>query len=101
MAKANRGMPETVEALGGDRPGAAGDKVAGSDPAAAPLGTDAEAGGTAPTPAEVRIAAEQEIGRGGARAAGPEGESVPLPLPRLLAGAVTVAAIALVELIAP
>jgi hypothetical protein len=49
----------------------------------------------------VRIAAEQEIGRGGARAAGPEGESVPLPLPRLLAGAGTVAAIALVELIAP
>ncbi len=36
--------------------GETGDKVAFSDPAAAPLGTDAEAGGHSPTVAEVRMA---------------------------------------------
>ncbi len=40
--------------------GETGDKVAFSDPAAAPLGTDAEAGGHSPTVAEVRMA---ETGR--------------------------------------
>jgi hypothetical protein len=34
--------------------GHAGDKVRHSDPAAAPLGTDAEAGGISPTPEELR-----------------------------------------------
>lgn len=36
--------------------GAMGDKVAFPDPAAAPLGADAEAGGAAPTPAEAELA---------------------------------------------
>lgn len=43
--------------------GGAGDKVAFSDPAAAPLGTDAEAAGTPPTEEQVRLAAEAEVGR--------------------------------------
>lgn len=42
-----------------DRGGAA-DKVPFSDPAAAPLGTDAEAGGAPPTREEAAIAAEAE-----------------------------------------
>ena len=37
--------------------GGAGDKVAFSDPAAAPLGTDAEAAGTPPTEEQVRCVA--------------------------------------------
>jgi hypothetical protein len=37
--------------------GHAGDKVDFPDPATAPLGTDAEAGGTPPTPAERRLEA--------------------------------------------
>ena len=41
--------------------GAAGDKVAFPDPAAAPLGTDAEAGGTPPTAAERRKAFAAEV----------------------------------------
>ncbi len=50
--------PETVDALREaiDR-GLTGDKVAGSDPAAAPLGTDAEAAGTPPTRREIDLAA--------------------------------------------
>ena len=35
--------------------GRTGDKVAYPDPAAAPLGTDAEAGGIPPTPADVEL----------------------------------------------
>jgi hypothetical protein len=41
--------------------GKAGDKVGFPDPAASPLGTDAEAGGFSPTPEELRIAQEQEV----------------------------------------
>ncbi|GGI22940.1 hypothetical protein [Bradyrhizobium guangdongense] len=41
--------------------GYAGDKVDAIDPAAAPLGTDDEAGGTSDTPAQVRLAAAQEL----------------------------------------
>jgi len=40
--------------------GETGDKVAYPDPAAAPLGTDAEAGGNPPTPREVRAAARHQ-----------------------------------------
>jgi hypothetical protein len=43
--------------------GRTGDKVAHSDPAAAPLGTDAEAGGAPPTAEEVAIARQHETGR--------------------------------------
>ncbi len=39
--------------------GRTGDKVAAADPAAAPLGTDAEAGGTTPTAQERALAAKQ------------------------------------------
>jgi len=40
--------------------GSMGDKVAWPDPAAAPLGTDDEAGGAPPTAEERALAAEQE-----------------------------------------
>ncbi|MCW1933661.1 hypothetical protein [Pararhodobacter zhoushanensis] len=43
--------------------GGTGDKVAFSDPAAAPLGTDDEAAGTPPTPQQVRTARLHEAGR--------------------------------------
>ncbi len=42
--------------------GYAGDKVRWSDPAAAPLGTDDEAGGHSPMPEQVDVAFRQEIG---------------------------------------
>ena len=41
--------------------GTAGDKVDVTDPAAAPLGTDDEAGGTPNKTAQVRMAAAQEV----------------------------------------
>lgn len=44
--------------------GRAGDKVDHPDPAAAPLGTDAEAGGTPPSGEERARAHDAEIGRG-------------------------------------
>jgi hypothetical protein len=43
--------------------GRAGDKTDYPDPAAAPLGTDAEAGGHPPSEEELRIAREAEIRR--------------------------------------
>lgn len=43
--------------------GGTGDKVAFKDPAAAPLGTDDEAAGTTPTPAQASMATEAEAGR--------------------------------------
>ena len=43
--------------------GRAGDKVDNIDPAAAPLGTDDEAAGTPPTPAEIKLAYTHEVGR--------------------------------------
>jgi hypothetical protein len=54
--------------------GATGDKTPGVDPAAAPLGTDEEAGGAAPTPAEIAHArnAERRDVKRGANAAAPE-----------------------------
>lgn len=42
------------------------DKVAHPDPAAAPLGTDAEAGGVPPTREEIRMASREESSRIGA-----------------------------------
>jgi hypothetical protein len=41
--------------------GHGGDKVDATDPAAAPLGTDDEAGGTPNTAAQVRLAAAHEV----------------------------------------
>jgi hypothetical protein len=43
--------------------GRSGDKVAASDPAAAPLGTDDEAGGNPPTRDQVAMAHRHEAGR--------------------------------------
>jgi hypothetical protein len=43
--------------------GGTGDKVAFSDPSAAPLGTDAEAGGVTPRAAAAREARAEETGR--------------------------------------
>ncbi|WP_284164785.1 hypothetical protein [Frigidibacter sp. SD6-1] len=43
--------------------GNAADKVDYPDPAAAPLGTDAEAAGTPPTDEQVRLAESEEVGR--------------------------------------
>ena len=44
--------------------GRAGDKMPWPDPAMAPLGTDDEAGGNAPTRQQVAEAHRQEVGRG-------------------------------------
>ena len=44
--------------------GRGGDKVDNIDPAAAPLGTDDEAAGKPPSPAEIQLAYRHEIGRG-------------------------------------
>ena len=65
--------PTTVDALrvAVDR-GLAGDKVPGSDPAAAPLGTDAEAGGAPPTAAEIAMEADSTTRRAHPEPAPPE-----------------------------
>lgn len=57
--------------------GEAADKVGFPDPAAAPLGTDAEAGGFSPTPDEVRTAREHEVEK---RPAGPANPTGPRPV---------------------
>ena len=44
--------------------GRTGDKAGFPDPSAAPLGTDAEAGGNSATREELKIARQQESGRG-------------------------------------
>lgn len=44
--------------------GRTGDKIGFPDPAASPLGTDAEAGGNSATPEELKIARQAETGRG-------------------------------------
>ncbi|ETX29021.1 hypothetical protein [Roseivivax isoporae] len=43
--------------------GRTGDKIGFPDPAAAPLGTDDEAAGSAPTPEQLQHAADMEAGR--------------------------------------
>lgn len=57
--------------------GKASDKVGFPDPAAAPLGTDAEAGGASPTREELRMAHRQEVE---GRADGPTAASEPRPV---------------------
>lgn len=52
--------PTTAQLRGDIQSGRTGDKVAGFDPAAAPLGADDEAAGTPPGPAEVAQARAQE-----------------------------------------
>ncbi len=52
--------------------GETGDKVRVTDPAAAPLGTDAEAGGFPPTTQEVEMAIKEETKPVSPKAQGPE-----------------------------
>jgi cobalamin biosynthesis Mg chelatase CobN len=79
--------------------GRAGDKIGFPDPSAAPLGTDAEAGGTAPGPGARRTAHEQEVGRedGPTAAVGPRPVSME---PRRAGGSGRWIAIAVVLLVA-
>ncbi|HEY8573842.1 hypothetical protein [Phenylobacterium sp.] len=52
--------PTTAQLRDDIQSGRTGDKVAGFDPAAAPLGVDDEAGGVSPTPEQIALAREQE-----------------------------------------
>lgn len=59
-----RSDPKTADRLRKDIDrGRTGDKTAYPDPAAAPLGTDAEAGGHPPTDEELRMARKAEMRR--------------------------------------
>jgi hypothetical protein len=67
----------TTERLRADIDGGrTGDKVAGSDPAAAPLGTDDEAAGTAPRPEDVAMARRHELKHEGQPSDDKSGSSV-------------------------
>ena len=57
-------MPTTARLKYDIDRGRGGDKVDNIDPTAAPLGTDDEAAGNPPSPAEIKLAARHEIGRG-------------------------------------
>ncbi len=63
--------PNPSELKGAINSGKTGDKVAGFDPAAAPLGTDAETGGSPPSRQETAQALRLEIGRTPTRKASP------------------------------
>lgn len=72
--------------------GATGDKLPMLDPAASPLGTDDEAGGTSPTTAEVQAARAAERGAESAsRGVGGRTGPSPARVPLLLALAVLLA----------
>jgi hypothetical protein len=75
--------------------GLAGDKVPGSDPAAAPLGTDAEAGGAPPTPAEIAMEADSTTMRAPPERASPEQARAPRPAWLWAGGLVVVLLIAI------
>jgi hypothetical protein len=60
--------------------GEGADKVSFPDPAASPLGTDAEAGGAPPAQHEVRQAIAAETGRRGTPVRAPGGGALPLVL---------------------
>ena len=57
-------MPTTARLRHDIDRGRGGDKVDNIDPAAAPLGTDDEAAGKPPSPAEVKLAYHHEVGTG-------------------------------------
>ena len=57
-------MPTTARLRYDIDRGRGGDKVDNIDPAAAPLGTDDEAAGNPPSPAEIELAYSHEIDRG-------------------------------------
>jgi len=69
-----REKPTAAQLRGDIDNGRTGDKTPGFDPAAAPLETDAEAGGTPPTPGEVAQARrlERRGVKGRQNAAAPE-----------------------------
>ncbi len=73
--------------------GRTGDKVAFGDPAAAPLGTDEEAAGTAPSAAEFKIAQADQLDYPGA--SGPMRESTPRWWLAIVAVSIVTAAVAL------
>ena len=57
-------VPRNVDQLRAEiDSGRSGDKIAASDPAAAPLGTDDEAGGAPPSRNQVAMVHRQEVGR--------------------------------------
>jgi hypothetical protein len=68
--------------------GATGEKVGYPDPAAAPLGTDAEAAGKSPTPTERRLEANTQVAH--PPAVPPDGRLVYFGLIGLVAGAILV-----------
>lgn len=61
MKIARKAAPTTDQLKHAIDSGATNEKVAWPDPAASPLGTDAEAGGQSPKPEEIAIAAAHEI----------------------------------------
>ena len=61
MAKAT--SPTSAQLRHGIASGQAGDKISNIDPAAAPLGTDDEAGGNPPTKEQLALAAAHELQR--------------------------------------
>src|SRR3982750_2401391 len=64
MRRQMREFRNVDELRSGIDSGQTGDKMPWPDPAAAPLGTDDEAGGSPPTPAQVATAYRQETARG-------------------------------------
>jgi hypothetical protein len=66
--------------------GATGEKLGHPDPAAAPLGTDAEAGGNSPTPSERKLEARSQVSH--VETVPPDGRVVYFGLIALVAGAI-------------
>jgi hypothetical protein len=60
---ANRASPTSAQLRHGIASGQSGDKISNIDPAAAPLGTDDEAGGNPPTQQQLVQAAAHELQR--------------------------------------
>lgn len=81
-AEVARGGPRADQLRDSIDRGQTGDKVAGGDPAAAPLGTDEEAAGTGPSPAAVTAALDAERRDANRPAAVTEGAQ-PRPRPRI------------------
>lgn len=73
--------------------GLTGDKVARSDPAAAPLGTDAEAGGVSPTSSEIALDAAATANQGNLH-------SLPRSGPLIYIGIILVVVAAIIGIIA-
>lgn len=78
--------------------GRTGDKASAPDPAMAPLGTDAEAGGFAPNAAEVELAHREETTRGAQVSPPPANRNTAMPLQPDRGGVGTGTALALMAL---